>query len=319
MTSFGLRRPRQAEAPAVDPAGGDPVLAELHALAEVGAAAAVVSRLRGFSGYDLSALVSGVTELPGLDGALPGLVQQSPGDPLPRLLLGSRTIHRAWAVRTAARARHVSQEQFAQFHALLSEAEEHLYDAARLDPGSAAPWSFLLTVGRGLEVGPEVSLRRFEAVIAREPAHLGAHRQRLQQLCRKWGGSHEQMHAFAREAMLGSSSPELGLLVAEAHIEQWLDLGGDAPGREYLHNPYVRQSLIDAASRSIGRPDYAPARNPYLGFNTFAFAFSLAGLFPAASHAFAATRGVVTKAPWQFLGQPLDAYVRWRDTSRKAR
>ena len=103
--------------------------------------------------------------MPELDEALPGLAARASGDPLPRLLLGSRTIHRAWAVRTALRANQVSQEQFAQFHALLEEAEEHLYAAASLDPASSAPWYCLLISGRGLEVGPDASERRFDASI----------------------------------------------------------------------------------------------------------------------------------------------------------
>jgi hypothetical protein len=164
MTTFGLRRPRQVAAPHLDPAGGDPVLARLRAAAAAGNVADVMSTLGGFTGYDLSALVRGISDLTGLDDELPALATRSPDDPLARLLLGSRTISRAWSVRTAARASQVSKEQFAQFHALLEQAEEHLCEAARLDHRSSAPWYFLLVSGRGLEVGPDVSLRRFEAV-----------------------------------------------------------------------------------------------------------------------------------------------------------
>jgi hypothetical protein len=313
MTMFGLRRPGRIAQPHLDLAGGDPVLAQLRSAVSAGPASAVLSTLRGFAGYDLSALVRGVSDLSNLDGELPLLVEQAPADALPRLMLGARTIHRAWAVRSASRASQVSREQFADFHKLLEDAEEHLYEAARLDHASSAPWFFLLISGRGLQVGPDVSLRRFEAVTSREPAHFGAHRQRLQQLCKKWGGSHQLMHEFAREAMLRSDDMLMGVLVAEAHIEQWLDLGGGTPGENYMSTQSVRESLAEAASRSIDRADFASARDPYLAHNIFAFAFSIAGPYTAAKRAFSATRGVVTKSPWEYLaGDLVDGYKRWR-------
>ncbi|MBO0822637.1 MAG: hypothetical protein J2P27_02125 [Actinobacteria bacterium] len=318
MTRFGVRTLRRDTAPHVDPAGGDPVLAGLRAAATAGDIAAVSATLRNFSGHDLSSLVRGISDLAGMDQELPELARRSPDDLLPRLLLGSRTINRAWSVRTAASAAEVSQEQFAQFHTLLEEAEEYLYDAARLDSSSSAPWHFLVVSGRGLEVGPDVSRRRFEAVVSRDPDHFGAHRQRLQQLCKKWGGSHEQMHDFARQAMLRSADPQMGVLVAEAHVEQWTDLGGGRSGQAYIRSKEVRESLTDAATRSIDRIDYAPARDPYLGFNMFAFAFTAAGLLSEAKGVFTRTHGVVTKAPWEYLsGQPLDGYLRWRETANK--
>jgi hypothetical protein len=316
MTVFGLRRPQRDPAPSVDPSGGDYVLAGLRAAAAAGDVRTVAATLRGFTGYDLSALVRGVSDVAVLDRELREMARHSPDDALARLLLGSRAISRAWSVRTAAQASQVSEEQFAQFQGLLEEAEQYLYEAARLDHRSSAPWHFLVVSGRGLEVGPDVSLRRFEAVISRDPDHFGAHRQRLQQVCRKWGGSHEQMHAFAQQAMLRSADPHMGVLVAEAHIEQWVDLGGGAPGEAYMFSHAVRDSLINASSRSIGRPDYAPARDPYLGYNMFAFAFSAAGLLTRAKLAFRKTRGVATKSPWEYLaGQPLDGYLRWRNTA----
>jgi hypothetical protein len=318
MASFGLRLPRRDPEPRADQAGGDEVLAGLRAIVSAGDASGALGRLRGFAGEDLSALVRGIADLSDLDGELTVMAARAPDDPLPRLLLGARAVNRAWAARGSGRASTVSREGFDQFHALLAEAEEHLYAAARLDRRSAAPWHFLLVSGRGLEVGPAVSLRRFEAVLARDPAHFGAHRQRLQQLCKKWGGSHEEMHAFARDAMLGSSDPRIGILVAEAHIENWQSLGGGTAGKAYMREPAVCQSLAEAADRSIGHPGYAPARDPYLGHNMFAFAFTVSGQLPAGRRAFAGTRGVVTKAPWEYVkGPSVERFTQWRDTCNK--
>jgi hypothetical protein len=100
--------------------------------------------------------------------------------------------------------------------------------------------------------------------------------------------------------------------------EQWADLGGGKPGKAYMGSMEVRDSIVDAANRSIGQPGYAPARDPYLGYNMFAFVFTAAGLFQQAMRAFSQVHGIVTKSPWARLaGQPLDGFVRWRDIAGK--
>lgn len=318
MTMFGLRKAKGVPAPHLDPAGGDPVLAELRAAAVAGSVADVVGTLGAFTGYDLSALVNGISDVSELDSRLPDEIRTSPADPIPRLLLASRIINRALSefhgvARVAVTAdTKISSEDTARMRGQLEQAEEYLYEAASLDHPSSAPWYLLLLCARWLTLDQGVRLRRFEAVTSRDPAHFGAYRQRLYQLGKGRTGSHEQMHAFAEDAMRGSDDPQLAVLVAEAHIEHWNDLSGGEPGRAYLSSPAVSQSLAEAADRSIHRPDYAPEREPYLGYNMFAFAFSLGRQYPAARRAFAATHGVVTKYPWEHLAKgPLDGYVLW--------
>jgi hypothetical protein len=326
MTTFGLRKVKGVLAPRLDPAGGDPVLAELRAAAAAGNVADVVGALRGFTGPDLSALVSGVSDVGGLETLLPEEIRGSPNAPLPRLLLGARIINRGLsefhgAARVAVTTdTKISPEQTAKMRGQLEQAEEHLYVAARLDHASSAPWYFLLASARWLYPDQELRLRRFEAVTSRDPAHFGAHRERLQQLGKGLDGSHEQMHAFAQEAMRASDDPQMGVLVAEAHIEHWHDLSGGEAGRAYLSSTAVSESLAEAADRSIRRPDFAAARDPYLGYNMFAFAFSLGKQYPAARRAFAATCGVVTTYPWRHLAKgPLDGYLLWRRAARENR
>jgi hypothetical protein len=227
---------------------------------------------------------------------------------------GARHIEWAWEARSRLRAVSVSREQFEVFHARLRTAEEQLYEAAEREPQSAAPWYFLQITGRGLEVGPDIAERRFEATVRRGPGHLAAHRQHVQQLCRKWGGSHERMHAFARDAMLGApAGGPLGELVAIAHLEQWLDEpeGADA---EYIRSSEVILQLYDAADRSVHHPRYVRRRDWTRGFNTFALAFALAGEHEAAAALFDELGGAVTEFPWLYLnGQdPAVPYLAWR-------
>ncbi|MGW2278428.1 hypothetical protein [Streptomyces sp. NPDC001770] len=242
------------------------------------------------------------------------VAEAEPEAALPRVVAGMRYLSWGWEARTAARATHVSREQFEVFHDRLRTAERWLYEAAEREPGWTSPWYGLQTTGRGLQVGPAVARRRFEATVRRDPYHVGAHAQQLQQLCDKWGGSHEEMHAFAQSSAFGAPGGTLlGRLVADAHIEQWLalDQGDDAA---YMHLPEVARSLRKAAGHSYRHPDFVRRGSWVQLLNSFALAFSLVGDRDAARECFRATEGRVTESPWYYLNHrdPAAAYRKHR-------
>ncbi|MEV4441506.1 hypothetical protein AB0K09_21270 [Streptomyces sp. NPDC049577] len=314
------RRPPAAR---VDPDLGDPRIAALRAAALAGDWPAMSGQLSAVAdGEDLSQVLhAAVAETNGVEQWIPQVLAAEPASSLAPLISGVRLIGWGWQARTGARASEVSREQFQVFHERLRVAEERLYEAAERRPDCSAPWYFLQISGRGLQVGQELSRRRFEAAVRRSPGHLGAHQQLLQQLCRKWGGSHEAMHAFARESMLAApAGSPLGVLVAIAHIEEALD----APERDFsthLRQPAVVAHLHEAADRSVRHPGgMSPAGiNPAVriqALNTFAMAFALAGERAAARPLFEELGGVVTKSPWIYLsGDPAKAYAVWRAKS----
>ncbi|MFI9123548.1 hypothetical protein ACIGW0_29855 [Streptomyces bikiniensis] len=255
-----------------------------------------------------------VCDTAGVETWITDVAEAEPGAALPRLLAGLRHVSRGWEARTSARAEDVSREQFEVFHERLRTAERWLYEAAELEPGWASPWYCLQVSGRGLEVGPEVARRRFEATVRRAPYHLGAHQQQLQQVCRKWGGSHEEMHAFARASALGAPGGTLlGQLVAVAHVEEWLSLDS-GPDAAYIRRPEVAASLHEAADHSYRHPDFARRDGWLQVLNSFAMAFSLAGEREAARECFRASEGRVTEFPWSYLNgsDPVAAYREWR-------
>jgi hypothetical protein len=190
------------------------------------------------------------------------------------------------------------------FHERLRVAEEYLYTAVELDPDSAAPWYTLCVTSRGLEHGADITRRRFEAGVKRAPGHVGLHRQMLQQLCAKWGGSHEEMHAFAAKAFAAAPPGSgLGEIVAQAHLEHWLDLE-QGPDDLYVRHAEVLGELRRAARASVFHPAFAPTSSPYTALNAFAMAFWLADDKETAGRLFERIGDHATKAPWRYRGDP---------------
>ncbi|MEU5437976.1 hypothetical protein AB0G73_32035 [Streptomyces sp. NPDC020719] len=266
---------------------------------------------------DRTELLWAVSEISGVETWIPQAIEAEPGSALPLLVAGIRYISWGWEARTGARAQHVAREQFEVFHDRLRIAEKWLYEVAEREPGWASPWCGLQVTGRGLEVGQTAARRRFEATVRRDPYHLRAHQQHLQQICAKWGGSHEEMHAFARRSMFGAPAGSmLGQLVAIAHLEHWLDLDAGADAT-YIRGPKVTASLREAAERCVLHPDFVRRPGWVQVYNTFAMAFSLAGDKAMARECFEATDGSVTKFPWYYLNgsDPVAAYREHRSAA----
>ncbi|MFB6828513.1 hypothetical protein [Streptomyces hydrogenans] len=266
---------------------------------------------------DRTGLLWAAGDVAGTERWIADVVAADPGAPLPRLVAAVRHIGWAWEARTAASARHVSREQFRVFHERLDTAETWLYEVAESEPGWTSPWYGLQITGRGLQVGQDVARRRFEATVRRDPHHLGAHQQQLQQVCEKWSGSHEEMHAFARTAAFGApGGTPLGQLVAHAHLEHWLALDS-GPDARYIGQPQVIASLHEAADHSIRHRDFTVGRGGLQALNAFAMAFSLAGDHRAARECFQATEGRVTESPWYYLDgdDPAKAFSKHRSAA----
>lgn len=299
----------------LDPTGGDVLMPAILGVAQSRDWPALRASLAEHSGEDQPTLVAKVcAESPGLSEWLPAALAGATDDALAMAVLGAFQIESAWKVRTGKRAQHVSRDQFKQFHEILREADESLFASVELDPESVTPWYSLLITARGLEVDSDVRQRRFEAAVKRCPGHLAVHRQMLQNLCEKWSGSHEQMHAFATGAMRGPDGGRLAELVPDAHIEHWHQLGDTKGGREYMQQADVRAELQEAADLTILRPGYECPRSPFLAANLFAMAFGLAGMWPQSAAAFEATQGVVV-GRWTYMSgnEPVKFYTNWRN------
>lgn len=265
----------------------------------------------------LTWLVNCVQDLPG--DFLLQIGHSRSDDPLARTVSGARHVAWAWEARSGARASQVSRDQFALFHERLRAAEEHLYAAVERDPDSAAPWTFLTTASRGLEHGHDVTRRRFEAGARRAPTLVALHAAMLQQVCAKWGGSHEEMHGFARESLAKAPPGSgMGVLIADAHVEHWLHLPA-ADRTAYIRSPEVLEELRQAASASVLHPDYSPTESPYPALNAFALAFWLADDQVSARQLFERIGDHVTRFPWAYCGSPGQLFAKARQECKKAK
>ncbi|MEU8920079.1 hypothetical protein AB0D10_03960 [Kitasatospora sp. NPDC048545] len=313
--STGAPAASRGAEPRLDPTFGDAAVRLVLAQAAAGDWAALRPVLSAVEdGAELTYLAGVIADVPGVEVWTGRVLDDTPDDTVALLLSGARQITWAWEARTGARAKNVTEEQWKVFRQRLDTAEEQLLEVAEREPAWLAPWYFLQVSARGASLGPEVATCRFEAAVRRSPEHGGSHRQRLQQLCAKWGGSHEEMHGFARSAMLAApEGSHLGELVALAHLEHWLDLP-DGEDHAYLTSPTVLAELQEAAFRSVLHPDFEPVRGWQGTFNTFAMAFSLADQRKTARLLFDALDGAVTESPWHYLsGDPVRTFRAHRD------
>ncbi|MGW4027030.1 hypothetical protein [Streptomyces sp. NPDC005009] len=323
---FGRLFGGSAERPAADPhvlpvprrrrdgtytlrALGDARVLALVEAADAGDWAAVKEALAPFDLGRDHRVLGELAELDGVQDWIGRAVEEDKEHRATALLIsGARHISWGWEARTAARAVHVTQEQWRVFHERLHIAEEHLLEAAELRPEWVTPWRRLLTSGRGMSLGPVVNETRFDAGLRRDPLDLDLHTERLAQLQPRWGGEPGQALAFAREAFAAApDGHRLGCVVAMAYVEEWVE----SDDSDCLQHPRIRTELREAAERSILHHAYERGLGWQGDYNMFAMALSLAGSSKA-SNVFRELDGAFTEWPWTFMADPQKAYARFR-------
>lgn len=210
-------------------------------------------------------------------------------------LLGARLVVMAWDARGAARAQYTSNNQFRSFHRILLEAEQVLGEVTAEDPGNIAAWTSRLKTARGLEMGQAEAERRYQRAAKARAHPLLAQLAHVQQLCPKWGGSLERMHAFARacadDAPAGSLS---AAAVAEAHLEHAYHEGTFG----YLRRPSVLAQVQEAVARSVGDPSHRRVHGWVQAESSFAYVLWHAGDHAGAARRMAALGNRATRYPW---------------------
>lgn len=220
-----------------------------------------------------------------------------------RTLQAHAMVIRAWEVRTHHHASYVAADQFERFAKHLQEAEQILIDVCAREPRASLPWCLRLMTARGLELGMSEARRRYDRLTEHHPRHFVGHAQLLQRLCPKWGGSWDEAFAFARksakDAPIGSNLPAL---VAQAHLEQWLETA-KKDQRSYLNRVDVRSEVDEAAAASVLHADYQPGFDWVTAHTLFGILYALAGDVAAATPHFQALGEVVAEGAWGYLAE----------------
>src|SRR5262249_29438379 len=113
-----------------------------------------------------------------------------------------------------------------------------------------------ILTARGLGYGQDESDRRYAMAAAAHPNPLAAQVYMVQNLCPKWGGTFERVHAFARKAMEDAPPGSLqGALVADAYVEQFATVRTARARRDFADQPRVQKVITEAVERSVLHPD----------------------------------------------------------------
>jgi hypothetical protein len=289
--------------PEFDAAAAHPELTSLRSAAAAGQWPAVSTVFDSLTDDDSRAFFEDdVTNVAGIENMLQVVVAADESAALPAILLAGRHVKLGWAARTSAAGSEVTQAQFETFTEHLRAAERILMDVTARHPEDVRAWSWRIVTARGLELGQSEARRRYDRLAAHNPRHYSAQASLLQQLCPKWGGTWEAVHAFARaskeSAEPGSHNPAL---VAQAHLEQWFDLAGGNAGSAYLNQPGVLDEISDAAALSVLHPDFRQGFGWVNVQGLFAMVYSLVGDDARAAVHFKALGDLASDAPWDLF------------------
>ncbi|MFJ2766343.1 hypothetical protein [Streptomyces sp. NPDC087300] len=281
---------------------GDARVLALVEAATAGDWAAVKAALAPFDLGRDHAVLGEIADVDGVQEWIGRAVQEDAEHRATALLIsGARHITWGWEARTSARASHVTREQWQIFYERLTIAEEQLLEAAELRPEWVTPWRRLLTSGRGMSVGTDVSEARLHAALRRDPLDLETHLEWLSRLQPRWSGEPGQALAFARDALAHvPQGHRLGCVIAMAHIEEWVESDrGDC-----LQEPQIQAELRKAADHSILHPAYQRRPGWQQDFHLFAMALSLADERHTVQRVVQTLDGAYTSWPWEYFAEP---------------
>lgn len=295
-------------------AAAAPELAVLQTAVASGDGAAVLAVFSKVADRDDHAYaVDVVANVEGSDSFLEELAaSEDQSTSLASTLYAARLVVAGWNIRSAYRAQHVSREQFDDFHEHLRRAERILIDVTAKDPANTSAWVQRLLTARGLELGQAEARRRFDQLGHAVPSLYAAEAHLVQQLCPKWGGSLDKMHAFTKERAAASTPGSLSpLSIVEGHIEHWIELEKGA-GAGYFAQPGVREEIYDAAERSVRHPDFRPGYCWIVAHNVFAFVFSLMKDYQAAASHFEIVHNLIATPYWSYVGDEHAVFLHHR-------
>lgn len=328
-SKFNAPQPPVPDPPASDPVhGGIQEATDPHAEPDTGFGHPLASKARQYartgdlkglaafyeskSGDEATLIAAAVCENNEFSGMLEDWGLQAPASSTAQLFCGLNFNWRAWEARGGRLASEVSGGQWNLFGTWLAEAEKHLQAAISLRPGDHEPYHRMIYVLLGREGATPKAQQYLAKVREIHPWCLPAHLAAFAHTLKKWGGSHEQMWAMARDmsAAEADGSP-LHTLIPAAIMERCVGymIDDDAEGANaFLQSDAVRQELYAAYIKSSGSAAFVETpMSPYV-HNWFACALIYSQL-KAGREALQKVGKQVTDRPWAYIRMPVYGHV----------
>ena len=185
---------------------------------------------------------------------------------LPWLMRGWFLVKWAWDARSRRTIDQVSRNAYAEFRKRLALANADLRRALTMSTHGEI-YAALIKVSVGEEWSDEDALNLFQASLGGcSPLHWDVWTSRLTKVTEKWGGSHEEMFAHARNARQAPEGHYLHALTALAHCERYLFFSMDdsEPGTALMKAQsayFGQQAVVDdilAAYQAFRGSDSTP-------------------------------------------------------------
>ena len=138
------------------------------------------------------------------------------------LVYGAVMVQHSWNTRGYGRGYEVPESHWEKFYQALQASEEVLRKAASLNPKDPTPWAYLIMIATWNTDSIKIKYKYFDCVVQRDPENWAAHIHMVIALSEKWGGSHKQMYAFAREAAnKARPGSDIPIVLIKAHLEYY--------------------------------------------------------------------------------------------------
>lgn len=212
------------------------------------------------------------------------------------LWLGATIVAEAWQIRG---------DRLGLFQEILQDAQEPLLTAASLAPDDPVPWAILqnYAMGMGLDRGHLDSL--WTHIADRCPTLFFGNVRRLQALAAKWGGSHEEMFAFARAASVSAPAGDpLSAMLPLAHAE-YLAASGLSARQHFNANVVDELRAAETRWRAAARP----RPDSLWAHNIFGWAMLRAGEDVRAVWHLSRVNRRPSSIPWAYEDDPALAFA----------
>ncbi|MDN3576078.1 hypothetical protein QWZ03_04765 [Chitinimonas viridis] len=238
--------------------------------------------------------------------------KSAPRSALAHTLLGASLVIAGWKIRGSSYAEDVEQNAWRPFIEHLEAAKSALEKATELDTSAAEALAWLIHVGVGKSEDREQIDSWFEEGLRRQPTHWALHMKYFYATTEKWGGSHNEMFAYAADCSAKSPPGSmLHALVAFAYSEYALALnsGPSSASLKTLRNEKNAKALVAALYKWVGaKPGELESKlmrvsSPFssAGLNHFGAALYLCGATDEAKIVLAAMRGEIDSVPWAWI------------------